>query len=171
MTHCWSRENGQEVFVKRKRLLLVAGAVSLFVIVGLFLAIAWWHYASRPSVVPVEGIVLLDGKPLNKVAVRFIPSVEYGPDYIAYGVTDEHGRFQLTCNKQSGACAGENLVLILETPPPQLPRDPQGHPHAENYYKSLGGRPLPPQYANAGTSTLTVKVSADRTDYKIELQR
>src|SRR5215471_20995710 len=67
-----------------------------------------------PPIVEVVGIVRLDGKPLKNVQVRFVPVNDFGPDYQASGVTDESGRFTLTCNGQPGACAGENRVTVSE---------------------------------------------------------
>jgi hypothetical protein len=126
---------------------------------------------ATPTIVPVEGVVRIDGQPLQKVRVRFLPEGEYGPDFTASGVTDEVGHFTLTCKSQPGACTGENQVLILETPPPALPRDAQGHPHAEAYYEKLGGRPVPPEYANVVSSPLKMTVTADQKMYTIDLVR
>ena len=52
--------------------------------------------APPPPIVKAEGVVLLDGKPLNNVEVRFFPMIDYGPEYTAKGITDKQGRFQLT---------------------------------------------------------------------------
>ena len=67
-----------------------------------------------PTIVEVAGIVLLDGKPLKKVAVRFVPMTDYGPDYFSTGVTDDNGRFTLTCPKGPGACACAHRVTVTE---------------------------------------------------------
>lgn len=67
-----------------------------------------------PPIVPVEGVVLLEGRPLNKVVVQFQPATNHDPEYLATGVTDEKGRFKLTCKGQPGACSGENQVAVKE---------------------------------------------------------
>ncbi len=124
-----------------------------------------------PPIVPAEGFLRLDGKPLNKAAVRFIPTIDDGSDYIASGVTDESGHFQLTCKGKPGACACTNQVVVMETDfPPEL-RGDKGHPYQAQYRQSLGGRPLPSQYASLVDSPLTADVKAGQTEYDFELKR
>jgi hypothetical protein len=127
--------------------------------------------APPPPIVVVEGVVRLDGKPLNKAQVRFIPVTDHGPEYMAGGVTDEAGRFRLTCKGQPGACAGENRVLVTES---DIPRHLQGEgAQAElaRYFQSLGGRPIPLKYGDLTQSPLAVTVTADQHDYPLELTR
>jgi len=64
--------------------------------------------------VPVEGFVLLDHKPVSNASVTFIPEV--GP--IARGVTDETGAFSLTTRKtKDGAAPGVHQVIVSKTQP------------------------------------------------------
>jgi hypothetical protein len=125
----------------------------------------------RPAIVPAGGVIRIDGKPLKKVVVRFIPKIDHGPDYIAVGVTDDAGRFTLTCKGRPGACAGENTVLVTEAELPNLPRDEKRHPQTAEYFESLGGRPLPQKYTKLLDSPLTADVQAGRTDYDFDLSR
>jgi hypothetical protein len=125
----------------------------------------------RPTIVQVAGVIRLDGKPLKKVVVRFIPKTDHGNEYIAVGVTDESGRYTLTCKGRPGACAGENLVLVTEAELPSLPKDEKGHPQTADYFESLGGRPLPAKYARLIETPLTVDVQASRADYDFDLTR
>jgi hypothetical protein len=129
--------------------------------------------APPPPIVPAAGIVRLDGKPLNKCRVKFVPLIEYGPDYVATGVTDEAGRVQLTCNGKPGACACENRVLVLESeiPPHLKGEDLRVQDQLARYLQSLGNRPLPPKYANLVSSPLTITVTADNQEYSIDLIR
>jgi hypothetical protein len=127
--------------------------------------------APPPPIVEAGGVVRLDGKPLNRVQVRFIPLIDYGPDYVATGVTDETGRFQLTCKGQPGACAGECRVLVTEA---DIPRHLQGEGaqlELAQYFRSLGGRPVPEKYGDLTRSDLTVTVTPDRKDYDFDLTR
>jgi hypothetical protein len=124
-----------------------------------------------PAIVPVAGVIRLDGRPLKKVAVRFIPKTDHGPEYIAIGVTDESGRYTLTCKGKPGACAGENHVLVTEAELPSLPRDERGHPKVAAYFESLGGRPLPEMYAKLVDSPLSADVRAGRAEYDFDLKR
>ena len=127
--------------------------------------------APPPPIVKAEGVVLLDGKPLNNVEVRFFPMIDYGPEYTAKGITDKQGRFQLTCKGQPGACACENRVIIAEPDLPPHLRSESAQAALARHFQSLGGRPLPPKYANLADSPLIAHVTADQREYKFELTR
>jgi hypothetical protein len=125
--------------------------------------------APPPDIVEVEGVIRLGGRPLNKAEVRFIPLVDHGPEYVARGVTDAAGRFKLTCNGQSGACAGENRVLVVEAEiPPQLLGE-AAQVELAKYFQQLGGRPLPRKYGDLTGSPLTANVSGKQKKYDFEL--
>ena len=123
-----------------------------------------------PPIVEVEGIVLLDGKPLNKVEVRFVPEVNCGVQYIAKGITNEQGLFTLTCKGKPGACECENRVLVLEAPLPAELKSEHAQLQLIKYLKSLGARP-PARYANLAESPLIVNVQAGKKEYVLELTR
>jgi hypothetical protein len=123
-----------------------------------------------PPIVAVEGVVLLDGKPLNNVEVRFVPAVGYGVQYIAKGITNQHGQFTLICNGKAGACECENRVLVLEAPfPAELKRE-DAQAQLIKYLKSLGDRP-PLRYGNLAESPLIANVQAGKKEYALELTR
>jgi hypothetical protein len=126
--------------------------------------------APPPPIVPAEGIVLLDGVPLNNAEVRFIPMIEYGPEYIARGITGKDGRFTLTCKGEAGACACENRVLVVEADLPDRVRGANAQAELAEYLKSLGPRP-PQKYGNLVDSPLVMTVSASQGEYKLELTR
>lgn len=73
-----------------------------------------------PKVVPVSGVVTLDGKPLANAVVAFNPAAMPGkieaPGPGSMAVTDEHGHFELkiigTDGKSIGAVVGEHRVRI-----------------------------------------------------------
>jgi hypothetical protein len=125
--------------------------------------------AAPPAIVEAEGIVRLNGKPLAKATVRFIPQNDLGAEYVATGVTDGAGRFTLTCNGKLGACAGENRVLVMESPLPARVRGEDAQVELAKYLQSLGGRPIPPKYANLADSPLTANVTADKKEHVLEL--
>jgi hypothetical protein len=127
-----------------------------------------------PPIVPVEGVVLLNNQPLPHAEVSFVPMVaDLGFEYVATGVTDESGRFRLTCNGRSGACSGESRVIVIDAPVPEEARGMGGDAQAAmaKYYEGLKNRPIPSKYATAASTPLTVTVTAGQTEYKIELKR
>jgi hypothetical protein len=121
-----------------------------------------------PPIVEVEGVVLLDGKPLNNVEVRFVPVVNCGTVYIAKGITNQQGQFTLTCKGKPGACACDNHVLVLEAPFPAELKGENAQLQLIKYLKSLGDRP-PSRYANLAESPLIATVQAGKKDYILEL--
>jgi hypothetical protein len=115
----------------------------------------------------------MDGRPLKKVRVVFVPTTDYGPEYAAVGETDEAGRFTLTCNGKPGACSGENRVIVQETdaPPHLRGTDDETRRKLREYMVSLGGRPVPAKYGNLVGTPLTADVAAERPDHTFDLAR
>jgi hypothetical protein len=68
---------------------------------------------SGPKILPVEGTVQLDGKPLDKILVEFLPTSE-GPR--SFGETDSQGHFKLTTDdgKRTGASVGTHKVTLKD---------------------------------------------------------
>ena len=124
-----------------------------------------------PPIVPVEGVVILEGKPLPNVEVRLIPMIDRGAECIARGVTDRDGRFILTCRGQPGAYACENHVLVREAEIPAHLKSENAQAALATYLQGLAGRPLPEQYASLADNPLTIHVTADKQEYQIKLLR
>jgi hypothetical protein len=105
----------------------------------------------RPKRVPVSGTVIIDGKPLTRGTVSFVPqdarpaTGEIGPD----------GRFTLsTFGEGDGCVPGSHTVTVFANEwltPTQLKW------HA------------PKEYADIETSTLKVEITGPRDDLQIEL--
>jgi hypothetical protein len=106
---------------------------------------------SRASVVPVSGIITLDGKPLANAYIAFQPIVNTGekpPGPGSYGNTDASGAYllKLMDNDEPGAVVGNHRVEIsLKVESDD--RDPKSRPPAKT---------LPPRYNK--TSELQFKV-------------
>jgi hypothetical protein len=129
---------------------------------------------SRPAIVPVEGVLLLDNKPLPHAEVQFVPMERgLGAEFIAVGTTDDQGRFTLVCNGRPGACACENRVLVADSSPPESARGMTSASQTEmgRFYARLKNRPIPAHYATAAHSPVAVVVSAEQGEYRIELKR
>jgi hypothetical protein len=125
-------------------------------------------------VVPVQGRVLLNGKPLPKASVTFMPLLDhFGTESNSNAVTDEDGRFTLTClyNNQPGAVVGKHVVLVAESP---LPDDLRGNVASrliDDYRAKLGNRPIPPQYKSVSQSPIKIEIKEGQEPVTIELTR
>jgi hypothetical protein len=68
---------------------------------------------ARPALLPAEGVVTLDGKPLAEASVIFQPTAGGRP---ATGVTDAEGRFKVgTFSQRDGALPGTHVVTIARS--------------------------------------------------------
>jgi hypothetical protein len=66
--------------------------------------------------VPVEGVVTLDNKPLERVTVTFVPADDAGQP--ASGLTGSDGSFRLTSTRfGDGARPGDYKIFITVNPP------------------------------------------------------
>jgi hypothetical protein len=105
-----------------------------------------------PQIVPVSGIVMIDGKPLTYGHVQVLPS-GWRP---ASGRIGEDGRFTLTTTEPNDGCpVGTHPVAILASES-ITPETMKWH--------------APEKYADATTSNLTVTITGPTSDLKLELQ-
>lgn len=111
-----------------------------------------------PPLVPAEGVVTLDGKPLANADVMFIPQ-EGTPGQALFGRTDAEGRFRVGTpdGKRQGAAVGRYKVTIQKLVKPDgsdfIP-DPNAGPMDTGGFREL----LPPRYANEAETQLTADV-------------
>jgi len=113
---------------------------------------------SRTS--PVEGIVLLDGKPLVGASVQFVPQ---GTGRDATGQTDASGEFSMsTFNPKDGVVPGDYKVVI--SPPLGTP-DTTAYASADEAMAAAAKRPakkissgLPEKYTRPDQTPLTQTV-------------
>lgn len=121
-----------------------------------------WHWcfiaavlgcsSSAAPIVPVSGRVTLDGQPLRKALVQFMPvarpnSIE-APGPGSTGVTDENGNYTLTTIGAAapGAVAGDHIVAIYTVFGPSQRSDAGG-----------GKEILPAKYHSATELKFTVR--------------
>lgn len=125
--------------------------------------------AVLPTTVPVGGVVLLDGKPLPRASVKFIPrGATKGVE--CYGITDDMGKYELMQMRGgTGAPPGEYMVVVNAfakpdgTPVSMGPGDP---PPA-----NVGAvESLPPRYSSYRESKLMAQVSASGGEFKFDLK-
>jgi hypothetical protein len=88
---------------------------------------------SKPySVAQVSGRVTLDGKPLPKASITFVPMAtkeNMAPGPTATAITDADGRYMLTVDKDTpGAVVGRCRIFVTTRFTDPLPPDQDGGP-------------------------------------------
>jgi hypothetical protein len=105
----------------------------------------------RPARVPVSGIVTIDGRPLKRGNIKFVP-VNGRP---SAGKIGEDGQFTLTCyDGNDGALIGTHRVQVASN---RIISDSKIEWFA------------PPKYADFRTSEISVDITEPVDDLKIEL--
>lgn len=111
-----------------------------------------------PSLAPVAGRVLVDGKAIQGIAVTFLPDntrSTTGPASV--GVTDAAGAFTLTApGNRPGAVIGHHKVTVA------CPFDPAGGSSPTGEAPSSGAMrcSIPSTYTDPGTTPLAAEVAA-----------
>jgi hypothetical protein len=105
----------------------------------------------RPRRVPVSGVVTIDGQPLDRGNIKFVP--QNGRP--SAGAIGEDGRFTLTCyDGNDGALLGTHRVQVASN---RIISDSKIEWFA------------PPKYADFRTSEISVDITEPVEDLKIEL--
>lgn len=123
-----------------------------------------------PRVEYVEGVVVMDGQPVQGATVGFSP-VDAAAGLPANGVTDATGTFQLTAarggGRSAGTAVGEYVVTISKSRArmPSGPMPADGDPRQQRWMAEMARlaalppiHELPEIYAEAATSPLRVSV-------------
>lgn len=90
------------------------GRISVLMLLFL-LVIAGCNRSPIPGLVPVQGVVLLDGAPVEGVSVMFSPQPESTSDRYATCDSAADGSFQLDTIGYKGALPGTYRVAITKT--------------------------------------------------------
>ncbi len=132
----------------------------VFLAAGLMLSVAGGcsSKAQGPPLVPAEGTVTLDGKPLPAAEVLFEPRGQTRGQAV-FGRTDASGKFALASpdGKRKGAAVGSYRVLINKLVKPDgsdFVPDPNQGPMDTGGFREL----LPPAYSDLGQSQLSAEV-------------
>jgi hypothetical protein len=113
------------------------------------------------ALVPVSGVVTLDGKPVADAGVLFAP-VAGGPP--ATGGTDANGAFELRTNNRPGAVVGKHRVTVIKRETlglgPLGPTSPKGIQVIWH---------VPERYSKAETSGLQLTVERGGGEFPLAL--
>jgi hypothetical protein len=113
-----------------------------------------------PKLLPVSGVVTLDGQPLSDAGVLFCP-IANGP--AASDTTDARGRFQLVTVNMPGAIVGSYRVSVAKTQ--TTGADALGTPGSKVHTRWL----IPEKYGKPETSGLQAAVGRDSTEFRFAL--
>ena len=131
-----------------------------------------------PKLLPVSGIVKLDGEAKSKLLVTFMP-VSGGPG--AIGQTNEKGEFHLNTNGKPGAVIGEHKVVITtikEIAETSTPAAASSAPSGSDAYMNQGRinpkdfktpKELIPERYNTNTE-LVRQVASGKTSFDFDLK-
>jgi hypothetical protein len=136
-----------------------------------------------PEFAEVEGVVTLDGKPLDSVEVLFLPDPEKGntgPHAKAY--TDAQGRYKLRCEKadKGGTVLGPHRVCLIDLTAVTMPLTGMRPPPAVRAQLSdvLPAAPAPAKpkavrvptaYGNPAQTPLHVEVKSGRQEFNFDI--
>lgn len=125
------------------------------------------------GLIPVTGMITLDGAPVPNANITFTPKREGGT---STGYTDEQGQYELYFGPSAkGAVEGEHVVTIDvgEGAEPQIPDDVDTAGMSEREVSALMdkymAKPLPEKYTS-GQVELTASVIADGGPYDFDLK-
>lgn len=136
--------------------------VSAMMVCALFLSVLAGcdsSTADLPEVVPVTGVVTLDGAPAAGVNVTFIP-VGSTAGGASYGATDAGGKYELKSNDgRPGAAVGEFKVVCSKWVMPDG-SDYVGVPGGPSPMEAGAKEKLSPKFSDENATTLKAAVPA-----------
>ena len=134
---------------------------------------------SGPAVEYVQGVVTLDGTPLEGATVSFSPKGTSGMG--AAGLTQPDGSFTLNARGAkpgAGTAVGDYSVTVSKVEMPEMPNidedDPRyGTPEQERLeQEALNAKPkviVPEKYNNSKTSPFTAKVESGSNTFTFDI--
>lgn len=150
----------------RKSHVVAAGAV--------FLCCILMTGCSGPSKAPmeyVEGVVTLDGTPVEKAFVTFSPKTP-GTGEGASGYTDARGVYKLSSGSgapEKGTTPGEYTITVTKYESVPLPK-PQRSDSGDDMITHTSKNVLPKVYEKQKTSTLSATVQKGSNKIDLELK-
>lgn len=121
-----------------------------------------------PDVQFVEGVVVLDGRPLADAMVRFMPAKQQGIS--ATGMTDGQGVFRLSATQGQryggGTVEGTYIVTVSKLEPKRAGEIPvDGSPAPDVPMREV----VPKMFTDTATSPLRAAVAAGRNSFRFDV--
>jgi hypothetical protein len=128
-----------------------------------------------PPVTEVEGLVLMDEKPVPMAYIEFVPQLaNFGAEMNSTALSDDDGKFLLKCNHKGlpGAVVAKHWVLVTDgTPQPATRPDERDPDRNATPTAQLPNRPIPAEYGSVGSTPLKIDVTKDNKTYVLKLTR
>ena len=142
------------------------GVATSLALMAVALATAIGCGSSAPTLVPAEGVVLIDGEPAADISVQFLPDeIEGEPRPTSYAVTDAEGRFMLRTYEQGeGAVVGGHSVILVDTleERPEQGEELTRPPRLDSRYSTITGG-LRAEVSEGG-SPITIEIASTDPD-------
>lgn len=143
---------------------------SMVALCGLVMLVGCAENDEGPKTVTAEGVVTLDGQPIENASVVFIDA---GGQYPARGRSDANGKFSLDAFEyKTGAVPGSYKAIVTRTVVEDGQAAPAGSEEAEHSAGEGGGRvynDLPAKYAQP-SEDFTFTIPQDGiSDLKLDL--
>lgn len=134
---------------------------------------------SGPAIVPVSGMVIFEGNPIEGATVVFTPKKEGA---MSMAMTDQDGKFVMrTGSGRNGAAVGEHdVTVILSVTAPETGKTTEDGlapampnelgPDAPKPKPAKVGFFIPERYSKPGALSVTVP-SSGLTEHKLELKK
>lgn len=139
------------------------------------LSVAGCSTKEKIVLVPVEGKLMMDGKPVPLARVEFMPEFKgHGAESNSSAVTDEAGKFVLLISNGEPGCAiAKHHVVISEAPvaPNMRGQDEASQNRYAEYTRNLKNRPLPERYQTYTSTPLIIDITAEKRDLVLEMRR
>jgi hypothetical protein len=97
-----------------------------------------------PTLVPVAGVVTLDGKPLEGATLSFVPAPGNAVSTPGSDATGPTGNFKMSFNGRSGLAPGKYAVMLSKTEE-----------------DTSSGKKIPPEFAKASVEKLLMGVAKE----------
>lgn len=134
----------------KQKLLMLFGTLAVAAVAG----------CGSSSEATVSGMITLDGNPIPKGMISFVPAAQ-GTQ--SYATSDESGSYEVFTGRTEGLRAGEYTVTVVAREMPTLTKTADGGPPPP-------GKALTPRwYAYPDSSGLSFKVEPGSNEINLEL--
>src|SRR5262245_29439017 len=166
MARCCPRTSDPEgTGLMRKQVLSAVGLLAVLVLVA-------GGCRGRYTPIPTEGVVTLDGKPVEGITVQFLVVGDDKDGRLAFGTTDKEGKFQLsTMGMNDGAFPRDYRVVVVKHVPANPQKEAQVRQEARARGEKLDPQELLDRVYGAGPRTKNIMPekygSAEKTPFQI----